>query len=52
MYRFNRSRSTQLFALFVAIVGFTTVGMGNEKSMGHAAVSADTLEGVCRSQFL
>ncbi len=44
MYRFNRSRSTQLFALFVAIVGFTTAGMGNEKSMGQAAVSADSLK--------
>jgi len=44
MYRFNRTRSVQLFALFVAIVGFTTEGMGNEKSMGQAAVSADTLK--------
>jgi hypothetical protein len=44
MYRFNRTRSVQLFALFVAIVGFTTEGMANEKSMGQAAVSADTLK--------
>src|SRR6266404_8657671 len=44
MYRFNRTRSVQLFALFVAIVGFTTEGMGNEKSMGQASVSADSLK--------
>src|SRR5437870_12784944 len=44
MYRFNRRPFIQLFTLFVAMVGFTTEGMGNEKSMGQAAVAADTLK--------
>ncbi len=44
MYSFNRARSTQLFALLVAMVGFITDGMANEKNMGQAAVSAETLK--------
>jgi hypothetical protein len=44
MYQFNRRPFIQLFTLFVAMVGFTAEGMGNEKSMGQAAVAADTLK--------
>ncbi len=42
MYRLNPSPSIQLFTLFIALVGFTTEGMGNEKNMGQAVVSADS----------
>jgi len=44
MYRFGRTQSIYLLALFVALIGFTADGAGNEKNMGQAAVSAETLK--------
>ena len=44
MYRFHRTESMCLLALFVVLIGFTADVIGNERSMGQAAVAADTLK--------
>lgn len=44
MYRFDRTQPMYLLALFVALIGFTVEVAGNERSMGQATVSADTLK--------
>ena len=44
MYRFDRPQPMYLLALFVALIGFTAKVAGNERSMGQATVSAETLK--------
>ena len=44
MYRFDRTQPMYLLALFVALIGFTAEVAGNERSMGQATVSAETLK--------
>jgi hypothetical protein len=44
MYQFSGVRSIKLFPLFVALLGLSIEGAGNERNMGQAAVSANALK--------